>query len=104
MTANTGGKGHMDGKSLFEKVQSMLHEGSSVIADKAPGPQRATSEQWLSAWRELAQSTNGITKDDSRFEPVCEALEKCDEAWEQDNWHRFQQSVDSLKAIMSRSP
>jgi len=100
MTANTGGKGHMDGKSLFEKVQSMLHEGSSVIADKAPGPQRATSEQWLSAWRELAQSTDGITKDDPRFLAVCVAREGCDRAFEQDDWSAFQLAIYQLRNIM----
>ena len=65
---------------------------------------RTVQPQWVVAWRNLAQLTDGITKDDPRFLSVCDALEKCDRAFEQDNWTVFQQSVDSLKAIMSRSP
>ena len=65
---------------------------------------RTVQPQWVVAWRHLAQLTDGITKDDPRFLSVCVALEKCDRAFEQDNWTVFQQSVDSLKAIMSRSP
>ena len=67
-------------------------------------PIRLAAENWYGAWKELAQLTSGIGKDDPRFFPVCDSLEVCDRAFEQDDWLRFQQGVDSLKAIMSRSP
>ena len=72
---------------------------------KKCGPNvRHVQPDWLGAWRHLAQLTDGITKDDPRFFSVCDALEGCDRAWEQDDWPTFQQSVDRIKAIVSRSP
>ena len=79
-------------------------ERGAKILKKCGAKVRTVQPQWVVAWRHLAQLTDGITKDDPRFLSVCTTLEDCDRAWEQDNWHRFQQSVDSLKAIMSRSP
>ena len=100
MTANTEGKGHMDGKSLFEKVQTMLLEGSSVIADKAPGPQRATSEQWISVWRDFNQTINGLVKEDPRRQRICNLLSLCDSAFERDDLYSFSQIHDQIKEIL----
>jgi len=42
MTANTGGKGHMAGKSLFEKAQAALGEGNHSTAE-TPTPKPFTN-------------------------------------------------------------
>ena len=60
---------------------------------------RTVQPQWVVAWRNLAQLTDGITKDDPRFLSVCDALEKCDRAFEQDKWTVFQQEAESVKRL-----
>jgi len=82
MTANTGGKRHMDGKSLFEKV----------LARFKPG--------WEKEWRSLAQLTNGITKTDPRFESVCEALERCDHTFLANDWSRFREAAEEVERLV----
>jgi len=61
MTANTGGKGHMDGKSLFEKVQTMLQEGTptslSPAKVQAPDPAPESLAFNLNANRPLEGQT-----------------------------------------------
>jgi len=44
---------------------------------------------WLAAWQELAELTEGVTKTNPRFHPVCEALEQCDRAFAADDWATF---------------
>ena len=100
MTANTGGKGHMDGKSLFEKVQTMLREGASVIADKAPEPQRTTSEQWISAWRDFNQTINGLMKEDPRRQRIDNLLSLSDSAFERGDWYSFNRIHEQIKEIL----
>ena len=74
--------------------------GEKLLA-KAPDKVRVFKPDWVGVWRDLAQSTNGITKDDSRFEPVCEALEKCDSAFEKDDWNTFCRINDQIKEILA---
>ena len=62
-----------------------------------------TSEQWIESWHNLARITDGITKDGPRFHPICEALENCDRAFEQDNWTEFQQAAESVKRLMEEN-
>jgi len=58
------------------------------------------SQQWVDAWRDLAQATNGITKTDPRFELVCDALERCDDAFSAKNWPRFQKAADEVRRLV----
>ena len=62
-----------------------------------------TSEQWIESWHNLARITDRITKDDPRFLSVCEALEDCDHAFEQDNWTVFQQAAESVKRLVEEN-
>jgi len=102
MTANPGGKGHMDGKSLFEKVRLMLEEQeTSTVSGKALRP---TPDQWLDTWRRLTQLTKGIEKADPRFHQTCEFLERCDRAFESDDWAAFQRAAGRVTNIMSHQP
>ena len=64
---------------------------------------RTVQPQWVVAWRNLAQLTDGITKDDPQFLSVCDALEKCDRAFEQDKWTVFQQEAESVKRLVEEN-
>ena len=58
MTANTGGKGPMDGKSLFEKVQTMLREGAPTSIP--PAKVRAVTPLVIGAWVEFRSPLFGL--------------------------------------------
>jgi len=61
---------------------------------------RLTPDQWLDAWRGLAYITDGIEKSDPRQPIVCEIIERCDQAFEQDNWPVFRQEAESAKRLV----
>ncbi len=58
---------------------------------------RADTAAWLAAWRELAAITDGITADDSRFQPVMSTLEQCDTAFLANDWPAFQQAAAQVR-------
>ena len=60
---------------------------------------RLTPDQWLDAWRGLTYITDGIEKSDPRQPIVCEIIERCDRAFEQDKWTVFQQEAESVKRL-----
>ena len=66
-------------------------------------PTNPIQPDWLFTWRNLAQLTDGITKDDPRFLSICEGLEDCDLAWEQDNWTIFQQAAEAVKRLVEEN-
>ena len=63
-------------------------------------PRRQTDRTWLTAYRELATVTNGLARDDPRFQPVCSALDRSDVAYAADDWSGFEQAVDEVKRIV----
>lgn len=71
---------------------------------KAEGLTRPkTNRDWLTLWRELARMTYGIEKEDPRFQPMMEALNRCDEAFKQDDWPAFEQAANDVRqAVQSR--
>ena len=71
----------------YEKLQQFMRE-------------KHGQPDWETAWRDLAELTEGITKNDPRFQPVCHALEQCDQAFESGSWRTFQIAVSALKGIM----
>ncbi len=73
--------------------------GKKVLA-KCRGKVRKVSPDWLRAWTELARITNGITKDDSRFNPIMAGLARCDVTFELDDWAAFQQEANQVKALV----
>ena len=79
------------------------HHALKLLA-KAPDKVRRaepTPTQWLDAWDELAQATSGITREDSRFNPVMDALDRCDRAFEQGDWMAFQKDANQVKALIN---
>ena len=77
--------------------------GQKVLA-KCGGKVRKVSPDWLRAWDELAQATNGITKDDSRFNPIMIALVQCDNAFEEDDWLAFRVAAAQVMHHMNQTP
>ncbi len=63
-------------------------------------PLAETSRNWLSAWRELANLTLGITGDDPRFKPIMALLEQCDTAYLANDWPAFQQASEHVKVLV----
>jgi len=74
--------------------------GQKVLA-KCRGKVRKVSPDWLAAWEELAQLTLGIEKTDERFQPVLDALEKCDLAFEQDDWPQFRKAATEVQRLVN---
>jgi len=63
---------------------------------------RKVSLDWLGAWDELAQMTDGIEKTDDRFGPVMAVLDQCDRAFENDDWGLFREGVAEVKRLMTQ--
>jgi hypothetical protein len=55
---------------------------------------------WLKAWRELAEVTSGMTKDDPRLETVMRWLNACDVAFTIGTWTGFCEAAEQVRAIM----
>jgi hypothetical protein len=53
---------------------------------------KSARPSWLTAWRELAEITSGLTAEDARLQPVLAALDVCDTAFELDDWAAFQEA------------
>jgi len=68
-----------------------------TLGDAVRTQPRADTAAWLAAWRELAAVTNGVTADDSRFQPVMTALEQCDTAYLAGDWPGFQQAAQQVR-------
>jgi hypothetical protein len=63
----------------------------------------STHPHWLTAWREIAALTVGITQDDHRFALIVKALDSCDEAYLAGEWSRFQQAAEQVKSLVAGS-
>jgi len=64
---------------------------------KANGKVRAAKTDWLTAWRELAALTSGLTADDPRLPIVMAALNACDDAYLSGDWIVFRQSAARVR-------
>ena len=70
---------------------------------KAEGLTRPkNSRDWLAFWRELARMTYGIEKEDPRFHPVMNALDRCDEAFKQDDWPAFERAANDVRQAVQQ--
>ena len=77
--------------------------GQKVLA-RCGSKVRRVSPDWLAAWRELAQMTDGIQKTDDCFAPVMAALDRCDLAFECRDWSAFQREVELLRRLCPKQP
>jgi hypothetical protein len=72
-------------------------EYGQKLLTKAPGKVRHVQPDWLKAWRELCEMTLGITPEDPRLKPVLDALNRCDEAFAQGDWVKFQGFAEEVR-------
>lgn len=68
-------------------------------AKKVEAEAPRTNKDWLTAWRELAVITYGITAEDPRYEPVMRWLNVCDAAFGLDSWTAFQEAAEEVKRV-----
>ena len=83
-------------------VEFPLEQAQKLLA-KAGGKVRIVHPDrpdWLTAWRDLAALTYGITDKDPRFSSVMAALGECDDAFQRGNWSAFQRAADQVRAVM----
>ena len=57
-----------------------------------------SSADWLTRWREVATITDGITKNDVRFNSVMLALDECDAAFVHGDWDAFEAAVAKVSS------
>ena len=65
-----------------------------------PRPAPTTSQEWLAVWRELAEVSSGLTKDDPRLEGVLRWLNICDTAFTLGSWPGFCEAAEQARKIM----
>jgi hypothetical protein len=66
--------------------------------EQETGPK--SSQEWLAVWRELAEVSSGLTRDDPRLEPVMRWLNVCDVAFSLDSWPGFCEAAERVREIM----
>ena len=59
------------------------------------------SPDWLAECQMLARLTDGITREDPRFEPVLAALSQCDDFYLANDWPAFQQAAARLRQTVT---
>jgi hypothetical protein len=57
---------------------------------------------WLTAWREVAELTSGLTADDPRFPKVMVELLAWDEALQRGNWVAFRQTAARVRSAVTQ--
>ena len=80
----------MKGKRLFEKVKERFPENQS------------TPNDWLQAWRDLAEKARNVEEADWRFLGVMDLLDACDEAFAKGNWADFARLSEKVKTLCQR--
>jgi len=80
--------------SFLEIMREVLKSEGSVVKEIT------ARTPWLSAWRELAALTFGITRDDPRFHRVMQALDCCDNAYLANDWVAFQRAGLTVRQLV----
>ena len=88
--------------SIIEELEESMGRQSERPPQSMAKDGATDSKQWVEAWRVLARLSYGITGDDSRFQPLMEALHTCDAAFASGDWQRFQQTAARVHAIVRR--
>jgi len=70
------------------------------ILQKCQGKVRVFQPDWHAAWNDVARMTHGIPDTDSRFHPVQQLIDGCDDAYLANDWKQFQESFERLKAVI----
>ena len=95
----------LEAEGLLKHDTQKARPASSAELPGKPGDAvrtqaRADTAAWLSAWREVARLTTGITQEDRRFQLVMTALKPCDAAFERGNWPAFQRALAQVRLVI----
>jgi hypothetical protein len=71
-----------------------------IIKKMEQVPEPKTSQEWLAVWRELAEVSSGLTKDDPRLERVMRWLNVCDTAFTLGSWPGFCEAAEQVREIV----
>ena len=77
----------------------LLRKRHSVGSSTNQLSKPASSDDWLTAWRELATVTQGIYEHDPRRQRILQLLEQCDEAFLAGNWQDFVRLAQQVKRL-----
>ena len=80
-------------------VNVMDEQRALKVLAKCGSKVRVIEPDWLGAWRELAKMTVGIEKEHPRFQTILDALEECDQCFEQGDWPQLQQMAEKMNAL-----
>ncbi|MFO0699743.1 MAG: hypothetical protein U0236_10975 [Nitrospira sp.] len=80
--------------------QSAEHESSAM---RSPGD-RPQDLDWLSQWRLLARTTEGLTSEDPRLNPVLDVLADCDRHYKAGDLSSFTEQSERVKRLMCFAP
>ena len=76
----------------------VCHAALPATSREASTP--STQQDWLTAWREVAAISSGLTAEDPRLPSVMAALGVCDAAFIAGNWATFQESKAGVGRAM----
>ena len=97
---------YRDGRELVFRPGSPIElpdAEAKRLLEKAEGkvrPVGAIKPDWLAEWREVAEISSGLTKDDVRLPSVMAALGVCDAAFVADDWAAFQEARTGVVRAM----
>src|SRR6185369_5700466 len=83
---------YRDGRELVFRPGSPIElpdaEAKRLLERAAGKVRRVENDRtsWLTAWREVAEISSGLTNEDVRLPLVMAALASCDTAFEADDW------------------
>ena len=103
-------KGHFedfeDFEPRYEKQSSFFIENSSQDSTQQKtspiSSKLSTPQDWLTAWREVAAISSGLTAEDIRLPFVMAALGVCDAAFIADDWPAFQEAKIGVVQAMKK--
>ena len=83
--------------NYINKLKHLKNEAATTASAHKP-----SHAQWLKAWRELATLTLEITQNAPQFQPILQALDRCDNAYLAGDWVAFQRAGLSLRQLVGK--
>jgi len=81
--------------AIATPVPDILENKADIVAALVPG-------DWLTAWREVAELTSGLTADDPRLPLVMAELLAWDDAGQRGDWAAFRQTAARVRIAVTR--
>ncbi|MEO7861380.1 MAG: hypothetical protein ABIU05_13240 [Nitrospirales bacterium] len=94
LSVRGGIKASGDQEAVNRWIPIIRENKADIMAALAP-------DDWLAAWREVAELTSGLTADDPRLPIVMDALLAWDEAIQRGNWVAFRLYTSRVRSAMA---